>query len=146
MGTTVVVVLVDGDTAYYSSVGDSRLYLWRGGRLTQLTRDDSWVSETFGQGADTPPGDAAMHPMRHVLTKVVGLRTDLELTVAAHLLASGDGLLLCSDGVHGSISDERLAEVMGSGRPVAEIAAAVVEAALDGGATDNITAVVARYD
>src|SRR5262245_21359938 len=75
MGTTVVAVLIVGAHAFYTSVGDSRVYLWRGGHLTQLTRDDSWLAETLdGEGEQIH--DIGSHPMRHVLTKVVGLRPE----------------------------------------------------------------------
>jgi len=80
MGTTVVAVAIVDDHAFYTSVGDSRVYLWRGGRLTQLTRDDSWLAETL-DGAGEQPQDIGTHPMRHVLTKVVGLRPELDASV-----------------------------------------------------------------
>jgi serine/threonine protein phosphatase PrpC len=73
MGTTVVAVLILDTHAFYTSVGDSRVYLWRSGHLTQLTRDDSWLAETLN-GAGEYVQDIGAHPMRHVLTKVVGLR------------------------------------------------------------------------
>src|SRR5262245_36363379 len=69
MGTTVVAVLIMDTRAFYTSVGDSRVYLWRGGHLTQLTRDDSWLAETL-DGAVEAAQDIGAHPMRHVLTKV----------------------------------------------------------------------------
>jgi protein phosphatase len=74
MGTTLVVVLMDGDRVVFASVGDSRLYRWRGGTLTQLTRDDSWV-ERMLQEETLSPAEVQQHPMRHVLTEVVGVRT-----------------------------------------------------------------------
>src|SRR4029453_5939177 len=130
--------------AYYTSVGDSRVYLWRNGHLTQLTRDDSWLAETFdGDGADQAH-DIGAHPMRHVLTKVVGLRPELEPRVSECPLGAGDALLLCSDGVHGAVPHEMLASMMSSQRAVDEVAQSVVRSAIARGATDNVTAVVAR--
>jgi protein phosphatase len=142
MGTTVVAALVGEDRAVYMSVGDSRVYLWQGGRLTQLTRDDSWlVAALDGDGAADRLG---AHPMRHVLTKVVGLRPDLQATAAECPLGAGDSLLLCSDGVHGAVPFDMLAEIMSSGDAVAAVADRVVLSAIAQGATDNATAVVAR--
>jgi PPM family protein phosphatase len=142
MGTTVVAVLIVGARAFYTSVGDSRVYLWRGGHLTQLTRDDSWLAETLdGEGEQH---DIGSHPMRHVLTKVVGLRPELEPTVSECPLGTGDALLLCSDGVHGAVPHEMLASMMSSQRAVDEVAQSVVRSAISRGATDNVTAVVAR--
>lgn len=143
MGTTVVAVLVIDERAFYTSVGDSRVYLWRSGRLTQLTRDDSWLAETLDSDADQPK-DIGTHPMRHVLTKVVGLRPELEPIVAECPLGAGDSLLLCSDGVHGAVPHELLATMLGSQRAVEDIAQSVVRSAIARGATDNVTAVVAR--
>jgi serine/threonine protein phosphatase PrpC len=144
MGTTVVAVLIVDEHAYYTSVGDSRVYLWRNGHLTQLTRDDSWLAETLdGDGGDQAH-DIGAHPMRHVLTKVVGLRPELEPRVSECLLGAGDALLLCSDGVHGAVPHELLATIMSSQRAVEDVAQNVVRSAIARGATDNVTAIVAR--
>ncbi|HEU4692863.1 MAG TPA: protein phosphatase 2C domain-containing protein [Vicinamibacterales bacterium] len=143
MGTTVVAVLFIDGSAFYTSVGDSRVYLWRSGRLTQLTRDDSWLAETLdGEGEHTH--DIGSHPMRHVLTKVVGLRPELEPRVSECPLGAGDSLLLCSDGVHGVVPHEVLATMMSSQRGVEDVAQSVVKSAIARGATDNVTAIVAR--
>jgi protein phosphatase len=135
--------MVVDDRAFYTSVGDSRVYLWRGGRLTQLTRDDSWLAETL-DGAGEQPQDIGTHPMRHVLTKVVGLRPELDATVSECALAVGDALLLCSDGVHGAIPHELLASILASQKAVEDVAQNVVRSAMNRGATDNVTAIVAR--
>jgi len=143
MGTTVVAVTIVDQRAFYTSVGDSRVYLWRSGHLTQLTRDDSWLAETLdSEGEHTQ--DIGSHPMRHVLTKVVGLRPELEATVFECPLGAGDALLLCSDGVHGAVPHELLATMMSSQRAVEDVAQSVVRSAIARGATDNVTAVVAR--
>jgi PPM family protein phosphatase len=143
MGTTVVAVLVIDERAFYTSVGDSRVYLWRGGHLTQLTRDDSWLAETL-EGEAEQPHDIGSHPMRHVLTKVVGLRPELHASVAECPLGAGDALLLCSDGVHGAVPHDLLATMLSSKRTVEDVAQSVVRSAIARGATDNVTAVVAR--
>jgi PPM family protein phosphatase len=143
MGTTVVAVIIVDERAFYTSVGDSRVYLWRSGHLTQLTRDDSWLAETLdGEGVSAQ--DIVTHPMRHVLTKVVGLRPELEASASECPLGAGDALLLCSDGVHGALPHELLATMMSSERAVEDVAQNVVRSAIARGATDNVTAVVAR--
>jgi protein phosphatase len=143
MGTTVVAVLILDGSAFYTSVGDSRIYLWRDGHLTQLTRDDSWLAETL-DGAVDQPHDIGTHPMRHVLTKVVGLRPELEAPVSECPLGVGDSLFLCSDGVHGVVPHEVLATMLSSQRTVEDVAQSVLRAAIARGATDNATAIVAR--
>jgi protein phosphatase len=144
MGTTVVAVLLANEHAFFANVGDSRAYVWRSGGLTRLTRDDSWLSAAM-EGAMEPSG-IEHHPMKHVLTKVVGLRPELQPIVAEFEFRTGDVLLLCTDGVHGVVADTALRDLLGSGKPVAEIADGVVGLAISRGATDNVTAVVVRRE
>jgi len=145
MGTTVVAVLLTDGQAIFGHVGDSRIYHWHAGALTPLTRDDSWVAAALHESSEGPR-ELEQHPMRHVLTKVVGLRPDLQPTVSACEFVLGDVLVLCSDGVHGSVPDATLSRLLASTHPVAEIAESVVRAAITGGATDNLTAVVVRRE
>jgi len=145
MGTTVVTALARGDRLVYGSVGDSRLYLWRGGQLTQLTQDDTWISRVLPADALGTP-DALEHPMRHVLTKVVGVRGDLQPSVGDCRLEPGDALLLCSDGLHGTVDDAAIAQALEGDATVEAVAQHLVDQALAGGATDNITVVVIRKD
>jgi len=144
MGTTVCAVYLREDEAIYAHAGDSRVYRWHDGKLTQLTRDDSWVAAAMN-GLDDARG-MEQHPMRHVLTKVVGLRPELQPTVAKCPFVTGDMLLLCSDGVHGSVSDEKLGQILASGKPVKVLAETLVHEALAHGATDNVTAIVVRRE
>ena len=143
MGTTVVAAHVIGPRVLFGSVGDSRIYLSRGEGLTQLTTDDSWLERVLSEEAMSPE-DAQRHPMRHVLTKVIGLRDGMEPASGETDFATGDVLMLCSDGLHGSLSDARIGEVLASGRPVAEMAQRLVDEALAAGASDNVTVVVVQ--
>lgn len=145
MGTTVCAVYLRENEAVYAHAGDSRVYRWHEGELTQLTRDDSWVAAAMN-GLNDNPREMEQHPMRHVLTKVVGLRPELQPTVAECPFLVGDVLLLCSDGVHGSVSDEKLGRLLGSRKPVKAMAESVVREALAHGATDNVTAIVVRRE
>jgi serine/threonine protein phosphatase PrpC len=143
MGTTLVAVVTKGDHLVFGSVGDSRLYLWRSGRLTQLTQDDSWVNRVL---AADPEGtaDPSEHPLRHVLTKVVGVRGDLDPSVGDSRFDRGDMLLLCTDGLHGSVTHDAIARTIDSAAAVDAIAQSLVDQALARGATDNVTAVIVR--
>lgn len=145
MGTTVVAVCVRDGAVIFGSVGDSRLYRLSGGSLKQLTDDDSWVSRVLPAEA-IGSEEASRHPMRHVLTKVVGLREDMEPTVGSSPFATGDTLLLCTDGLHGVVNDEAIAALLGRSDSVETIASELVERALSAGSTDNVTAVVVRRD
>ena len=143
MGTTVVAACVNEGSVVFASVGDSRIYRMSGGVLEQLTSDDSWVSRVLPADA-IGSEEASRHPMRHVLTKVVGLREDMEPSVGSSPFAAGDTLLLCSDGLHGVVNDAAIASLLEQTGGVESIASELVERALSSGSTDNITAVVVR--
>jgi protein phosphatase len=145
MGTTVAAVYLRDGEAVYAHAGDSRVYLWHKGQITQLTRDDSWVVAAMN-GISDDARELEQHPMRHVLTKVVGLRPELQPSVAECPFVVGDVMLLCSDGVHGAVSEEKLGQLLASRKPIATVAESVVREALAHGATDNVTAVVIRRE
>jgi serine/threonine protein phosphatase PrpC len=142
MGTTIVAGFIEGPLFVFAGVGDSRIYAWRKGELTQLTTDDSWVATLQGTG-DLPPG--AHHPMRHVLTSVVGARDTLDVQVLERELLDGDMLMFCSDGVHGDLTDQQMAAILSTNADPESAAAALVAAVLDGRARDNVTALVVKY-
>jgi len=142
MGTTVVLSLVSGERVVFGGVGDSRLYLWQRGVMQLLTQDDSWVAMTLAREPGMTETALAQHPMRHVLTNVVGAKPDVDPKVGEQPLSSGDVLLLCSDGLHGVLTADAIASRLGSNRTAEEIATDLVESAVAGGAKDNVTAVV----
>ena len=144
MGTTVTVLFVGGPQATLVNVGDSRAYLLRRGRLEQLTRDDSWVRQLQDDGVLLSEADIQRHPMRHVLTEVVGVRPDLLPRAASVALHDGDLVLLASDGLHGALADTELLSTLSAEGTCEELARNLVGRAVKGGATDNVTAVVVR--
>jgi protein phosphatase len=146
MGTTVVAAIIEEHQLSFCGVGDSRLYLYAGGRLTQLTHDDSWVATVLANEPGVDEATLAHHPMRHVLTNVVGARDETDVEVEERDLEEGDLLLLCSDGLHGTLGDEGISQVLAGGGPVEQIAERLVVAALDQQATDNVTALLIRRD
>ena len=105
---------------------------------------DSWAATVLGREGNAD--DVAAHPMRHVLTNVLGARDQLEMDVDERALVDGEMLLLCSDGLHGALDDLLLADALGAGGPTAAIAEALVARALERDGGDNITAVVVRWD
>jgi protein phosphatase len=144
MGTTVSAACILGERLLYANVGDSRIYRFHADRLTQLTKDDSWISHALATGLPLTPSDIEAHPMRHVLTEVVGVRTDMSVDVHECALEAGDVLLLCSDGLHGVMPDEALGAALSADQDVDAIAEELVESAMARGATDNVTALVVR--
>jgi len=146
MGTTVSAALLGPSGVLLANVGDSRVYRLRGETLTQLTHDDSWIARLLADGVPLTASDIERHPMRHVLTKVVGARTELDADVQQHTFEPGDALLLCSDGLHGVLGPDALADILGRLSDVQAAAEALVAAAVARGAQDNVTAVVLRRD
>jgi len=144
MGTTVVTALISGDVMTIGSAGDSRCYRVRGGELKQLTRDDSWVSAALGEGI-LNSDDVEHHPLRNVITKAVGARDAIDLDVLEQDLQPGDLVMLCSDGLHGMISDQEIGKILlAAGDSLEEASARLVEAANEAGGRDNVTVVLLR--
>ena len=144
MGTTVVAALFNGSTVAYASVGDSRVYSFDGRVLKRITKDDSWVEMLMKEsGLAAPAFDR--HPMRHVLTSVVGARPDLEVIVEERELADGQTIMLCTDGLHGAMCDGDVEAVLKSERDLDRAAAQLVEMAVRHDGKDNVTVSLARY-
>jgi PPM family protein phosphatase len=140
MGTTVVCALVSGAQLVVAHVGDSRLYLRDGNGLVQLTEDDSWAATVLGGKG----GASGQHATRHVLTNVLGARPDTLVHLLERELSGGETLLLCSDGLHGSVPHETLQNVMASDQELPALTQTLINTALEHGSRDNITALVVR--
>jgi len=146
MATTVAAVLVDGEGANLGHVGDSRVYLVRDGKITQLTSDHSWVNEQIQSGVISPD-QARTHPLRNVVTRALGGKPDLQVDMQLHKIKSGDILLLCSDGLTTMIADDEIARVVAdAGGEVEKAAQALVASANAKGGEDNITVLLLRFD
>lgn len=141
MGTTLTAAVRQGDSLVIAHVGDSRAYLLRGRRLRQLTEDHSLVAELVREGSLTPE-EAAVHPHRSVITRALGTEEEVLPDIIALPLEVGDRLLLCSDGVSGLVSDDRLQQVLESAATAQQAAEDLVAEALAHGGDDNATAVV----
>ena len=146
MGTTVVAALVARDRLIIGSVGDSRLYLLSRGVLAQLTKDDTWAATMLAEHGSGDPLALAHHPMRHVLTNVLGARDSTNVHMSEHALTAGDTVMLCSDGLYGAVDDPTLLNLMQQGGDVGAIADRLVKIAIEKGTRDNITALVVRYE
>jgi protein phosphatase len=127
-------------------VGDSRAYVYRDGELDQLTQDHTLMAEMVRSGV-LRPEEVTGHRLRHVITNVVGGQ-EAGVNVEAHAfeLQAGDRLLLCSDGLTEMVTNEAIAATLDA-EPEPEVAAKTLLAqGIDGGAPDNITLIVARFD
>ena len=145
MGTTLVAALVNDRTLTVGSAGDSRCYMVRGGKLTQLTRDDSWVSAAWAEGI-LSHDEIDRHPLRNVITKAVGAKDNIEIETSEHKLEAGDVVLLCSDGLHGMLTDEQILALLeplpGSLEKTADV---LIDAANEAGGKDNVSVVLLRF-
>jgi serine/threonine protein phosphatase PrpC len=138
--TTATVALFDGRRIGLGHVGDSRAYLWRGGELSQLTKDHTFVQSLIDEGRITE-AESRVHPHRNLILKALGGPGDVDPDLFLIELVAGDRLLLCSDGASGVLDDARLADILGSGTP--DFAAVeLVRASLEAGSSDNVTCIV----
>jgi protein phosphatase len=142
MGTTMTVVSLKGRTLSVGHVGDSRAYLVRNGGTVQLTRDHSWVAEQVASG-DMTAEEAESDRRRSVLTRAVGIEADVTVDQSDVDLEPGDLIVLCSDGLHGRVSDSEIARVASENSPE-RTAKELVRLANAAGGQDNITVVVGR--
>ncbi|GAB3198307.1 Stp1/IreP family PP2C-type Ser/Thr phosphatase [Nocardioides hungaricus] len=139
--TTATLALFDGQRVGMGHVGDSRAYLYRGGEITQLTADHTFVQTLIDEGRITEK-DARVHPHRNIILKALDGVHESEPDLFVIELAAGDRLLLCSDGASGVLPDGRLADILSGGS--AEYAAVeLVRASLEAGSSDNVTCLVA---
>jgi PPM family protein phosphatase len=147
MATTVAAVLVDhGDQANLGHVGDSRIYLVSGGRLSQLTADHSWVNEQIQSGIISPD-QARSHPLRNVVTRALGGKLDLAVDIQARKMQPGEMLLICSDGLTTMVPDETIEAIVNdAGGDVERAARDLVAAANEQGGDDNITVVLLKFE
>jgi protein phosphatase len=146
MGTTVVAALITRDRLIVGSVGDSRVYLLNNGALVQLTQDDTWAATMLADHGAGDPAALAHHPMRHVLTNVLGARDTTTVHMSEHALATGDTVMLCSDGLYGVVDHASLLALMQQAGDSGAIADRLVKTAIENGTRDNITALVVRYE
>ena len=144
MGTTIVAALAQGAHVTFVSVGDSRIYLVGGDHLQQLSQDDSWVV-LLSKESGLDPSAFEKHPMRHVLTSVVGARPELEVSTHEFDLEEGQTVLLCSDGLYGALSEKTMHGILKAEVDLEKAADAMIQAALDARAADNITVLLARF-
>ena len=143
MGTTLTAAILQGERLVIAQVGDSRAYLLHNGRLQRVTRDHSLMSEWIEQGRITE-AQARVHPKRSMITRALGTDYDTHPDLYELNVQGGDRLLLCTDGLHGMLSDATIQQML-SDPELADpqvCAEALIDEANAEGGVDNITAVV----
>ncbi|GAA1466986.1 PP2C family protein-serine/threonine phosphatase [Microbacterium thalassium] len=142
MGTTVSALMMVDEYAVIAHIGDSRIYLYRDGALTQITTDHTFVQRLVDSGRITPE-EARYHPRRSVLMRVLGdMDPDPEVDTFIMPTEPGDRWLLCSDGLSGVVDDAHTSKALALGLAPGRTADMLLKQALDGGAPDNVTIVL----
>ena len=141
MGTTVTVVCWQGDRASIAHVGDSRAYMLRNGELLRLTKDHTYVQTLVDAGQITAE-EAATHRRRNLLIRAIDGVNTVEPDLSIREVHAGDRIMLCSDGLSGVLTDAQIQELLSRSDPPGAVTA-LVEAAIERGAPDNVTCVVA---
>jgi protein phosphatase len=141
MGSTVVVLLACGTEAACLWAGDSRIYLYRQGRLQQLTRDHSQAAALQARGVDATTASVGAN----MITRAVGASDTLDVEATTLSTRDGDIFLLCSDGLSNPVPEQDIRETLGCG-DCAQAAQTLVGLALANGGRDNVTVVVVRAD
>ena len=143
MGTTLTVAWLVGGAAELFQVGDSRAYLFREGRLSQLTRDQSLVSKLVEDGLLSEE-EAERLPGRHIILQALGSEEELDIVHESVAVRNGDVLLLCTDGLSGLVKLPELEAVLRKSGPLSDQCARLIELAEQQGGNDNITVLLAR--
>jgi protein phosphatase len=143
MGSTVVALHVEGPSATLAHVGDSRCYRIRDGAIAQLTRDHSLLGEALQHKPNLTAAELAGLP-KNVITRALGIRANVKVDTQQLQLEVGDLLLLCSDGLHGMLDDDMIADAAGLNEDLGEACDLLVALANDAGGTDNVSVVLLR--
>lgn len=142
MGTTLSVIWMSGHFVYLGHVGDSRVYCFREGKLEQMTDDHSLVGELMRAGYLTPE-QAENHPNKNVILRAVGTEEGIDVDLAVEERKLGDLWLICSDGLHGMVKDEKMEAILSVNTPEAAVKL-LMDAALAAGGRDNISVVLVQ--
>lgn len=141
MGTTMVAALERGGDVIIASVGDSRCYTFKEGRLELITEDQTWVNEV-GRRLGLNDESLKSHPMRHVLTMAIGVSEQLRVNTYTLHPQPGSAILLCSDGLHGVVPGDLIRQTLAGQGSLKQRCDQLIALARERGGPDNITVVL----
>ncbi len=143
MGTTLVCLLLRRHgRSFVAHVGDSRLYRFRSGRIDPLTHDHSLVAMLVREGLLSPE-QARKDPRQNQILRALGIRDEIQIEISPLQLLPGDRYLLCSDGLHGLLEDDRIRRIVAAGDAPERTVRELIEAANRAGGIDNVTCLLA---
>ena len=145
MGTTCTVAALMDDTLVVAQIGDSRCYVLRDGKLAQVTKDQSLAWQLIEAGAMTAE-EAKAFEHANIILQALGVQERVEVVLSQVPLRKGDVALLCSDGLHGPVTDEEILAVLIGEPDLKKAGEALIGKALDRDGPDNITVALARFD
>lgn len=145
MGTTLVAAVVRDAHAYFFNVGDSRAYCVCAGGIRVITRDHSLVQDMLEHG-DITAEQARSHPNRNLITRALGTECSVECDSFTEMLHEGDYLLLCSDGLINTVSDQEILYEVVHAEPAETCLERLFSISMERGASDNVTAILMQYE
>lgn len=143
MATTVVTAYIHDNNAYVANIGDSRAYLFRNGKLKRITNDHTYVNELISKGLITED-EAENHEQKNVITRALGAEKSAAPDFYKLSLFKNDIMLLCTDGLYGEVSDEKMEAILKNCRSMNDTCAQMVDEANRCGGRDNITVVCVK--
>ena len=143
MGCTGELLAFHKELYMIGHVGDSRIYLFRDGKLRQITKDHSLVQSQVDGGVLSPE-EARNHPRKNIILRAIGIDPALQLDVIKGTVRDQDTFLICSDGLTDAIDDGRIREILSSGIAIDRMARTLIQSALSSGAKDNITVILCK--
>ncbi len=145
MGTTLTIAVLSGKQFFFGHVGDSRAYLLRESKLSQLTEDHSYVAEMVKEGALSPQ-EAEVHPQRSVLTRALGVERKVQIDTSSLEIMLRDKILFCTDGLTAMLGNQDIEELLNNPDDPQVICQRLVDTANKRGGDDNITVILIEID
>jgi serine/threonine protein phosphatase PrpC len=138
MATTIVILYLYENNAYFTNVGDSRAYIIRSGELIQVTEDHTYVNELLRNGSITEE-EAAVHPRKNMITRALGGEEKIHPDYYKYTVLEDDIIILCSDGLYGEINPEDILHMAAEAEDMDQLSTSLVDLANANGGSDNIT-------
>jgi PPM family protein phosphatase len=145
MGTTLTAAGVFGGELFFAQVGDSRGYLIRNSVIVQITKDQSLVAHLVASGVLTPE-KAKFDRRRNVILQALGTQKQVEIALSVVELKRGDWVVLCSDGLSGTVEPQEIAVILQESTASDQACRRLIDLANHRGGEDNITAIIAKFD